>query len=207
MPNKPVRAAAEGMPKKSVNHNESRKPQNQKKAAGDSFSGGKTEMNMIASNAAFNDASIVRDPLAPNGPLTSSIDMAALRGLSMKELFDIRDVMHTLGDVISGFCSQPRFFMDESYSYNDAGCMLEDISSWISAYEQAAVNVAKAATPTAPQDVAKRAWTVLAFEADMCDDMCLADLAAMAAAAVRDVEVAKFDERLGRPSRPNQVSA
>lgn len=60
MPNKPVRAAAEGMPKKSVNHNRIASADNRRPAAGDSFSERKTEMNMIASHSQFMSASAAR---------------------------------------------------------------------------------------------------------------------------------------------------
>lgn len=134
-----------------------------------------------------------RDPLAPRGSMNCGIDMAALRKMSAKELHDFRDVVHTLAEVISGFCCQPRFSREEENNYNEAGGALEGISDFLNSYEQAAVNVAVAAKPTASRDVEWRGWTILGFEADMADD--LADFAVHAAEAVRDEAEAKFRER------------
>lgn len=133
-----------------------------------------------------------KDPLAPRGSMSCGIDMAALRKMSMKELHDIRDVLHTLAEVISGFCCQPRFSREEENSYNDAGSALERIAEFLNSYEQAAVNVAVAEKPVASKDVEWRGWTILGFEADMADD--LAPFAVLAAEAVRDEAEAKFRE-------------
>jgi hypothetical protein len=119
--------------------------------------------------------------------------MAALRKLGMKELHDFRDVMHTVGEILAGFNCQPRFSKDERNRLNGAGELMEDVAELVSGYEQAAVNVAKAATPTSSDDVEWRGWTVLGFEADMADD--LADFAVVATQAVRDEAEAKFRER------------
>lgn len=134
-----------------------------------------------------------RDPLAPRGRQSCEINMAALRKLGMKELHDFREVMHTVGEILAGFNCQPRFSKDEENRLNGAGELMEDVAELVSGYEQAAVNVAKAATPTSSDDVEWRGWTVLGFEADMADD--LADFAVVATKAVRDEAEAKFRER------------
>lgn len=113
--------------------------------------------------------------------------------MSMKELHDFRDVMHTMSEVISGFCCQPRFSINDDNRYNDAGGALETIAEFLNGYEQAAVNVAVAAKPTSSDDVEWRGWTILGFEADMADD--LAPFAVLATEAVRDEAEAKFRER------------
>lgn len=133
-----------------------------------------------------------RDPLAPRGRQSLEINMTALRKLSMKELHDFRDVVHTVGEILAGFNCQPRFAGD-NHRLTAAGELLEDIAELMSGYEQAAVNVAVAAKPTASRDVEWRGWTILGFEADMADD--LADFAVHAAEAVRDEAEAKFRER------------
>lgn len=136
------------------------------------------------------------DPLAPRGRLSCEINMAALRKLGMKELHDFRDVMHVLGEILAGFNCQPRFSTDEGNRLNGAGELMEDVAELVSGYEQAAVNVAKAAAPTGSDAVEWRAWTVLGFEADMAD--ALADFAVTAVHAVRDEAEAKFREQHAR---------
>jgi len=140
---------------------------------------------------------LTNDPLAPRGRLSCEIDMAALRKMGMKELHDFRDVVHVIGDVLSGFTCQPRFGHEQhEHRLNVAGEMLEDIAELMSGYEQAAVNVAKAATPTGSGAVEWRGWTILGFEADMSDD--LAAFAVLATEAVRDEAEAKFREQHAR---------
>lgn len=135
-----------------------------------------------------------RDPLTPRGRTSLEIDMTALRKLGMKELHDFRDVIHVISDVLTGFGCQSRFASDhDEHRSNSAGALLEDIAELMSGFEQAAVNVAVAAKPTASRDVEWRGWTILGFEADMADD--LADFAVHAAEAVRDEAEAKFRER------------
>jgi len=133
------------------------------------------------------------DPLAPHGRLSCEIDMAALRKLGMKELRDFRDVMHVIGDVLTGFKCQPRF------RQNGAGDLLEDIADLMSSYEQAAVNVAVAAKPTSSDAVEWRGWTILGFQADMADD--LAHFAVLATEAVRNETDAKSHEQRARAHR------
>ncbi|WP_436124559.1 hypothetical protein [Aminobacter sp. LjRoot7] len=123
------------------------------------------------------------DPLAPRGPLTCSIDMTALRSMSMLELRNFRSVMHSLADVLCGLCSQPRFF--EAEEYNKAGKVIDCILDFIGSYEQAAVNVAVATKPGDAASAENRAWTIISFEADMADN--LAEIAVLATEAIRDV--------------------
>jgi hypothetical protein len=147
---------------------------------------------MATSNNSTMDCA--RDPLTPRGRTSLEIDMTTLRKLGMKELHDFRDVVHVIGDVLSGFTCQPRFGHEHhEHRLNGAGELLESIAELVSGYEQAAVNVAKAATPTSSADVEWRGWTVLGFEADTADD--LADFAVVATQAVRDEAEAKFRER------------
>ena len=133
-----------------------------------------------------------KDPLAPRGPMNCDIDMAALRKMSMNELRSVREALHTLSNVASGFLCQPRLSQERGNSYNLAGEALEHIAEFLLGYEQAVVNVAAAARPTAAKEVEWRAWTILGFEADMADD--LAAFAVLAAEAVRDEAQAKFRE-------------
>ncbi len=147
--------------------------------------------NMDTNSTALPNGASERDPLAPRGPMTLTIDMAALRRLSMKEIRDFRSVMHTLSDVLCGLNCQPRFA--EGDLYNEAGEILDTIIDFINGYEQAAVNVARAAMPASPHDIEWRAWTVIGFEADMADE--LAPLAVAATEALRDVQAHVREER------------
>lgn len=126
------------------------------------------------------------DPQDPNGSLTFTIDMAALRRMDMTELKDFRKVMNTTADVLCGFSSQPRFSVDNTY--NQAGELIDEIIDFINRYEAAAINVARAAKPATAAEAESRAWTLLGYGADMRDD--LASLAVGATEAVRDVVAA-----------------
>lgn len=132
------------------------------------------------------------DPAAPRGPLTCTIDMVELRGMTMSELRALRDVLHSTQQVLSAFGCQPRFAGETDFSQNAAGDLLEDICEWLAGYEQAVVNVAQAATPATARDAEIRGWTVLGFHADMMDD--LAEFAVIASEAVRDEAKAKWHE-------------
>ncbi|CAH1653434.1 hypothetical protein CHELA1G11_13702 [Hyphomicrobiales bacterium] len=96
--------------------------------------------------------------------------MAALRKLDMKELYDFRDAMKVLGNVIAGIGCQPRF-ASESHRlrHNAAGELLEDLNELVAGYEQAAVNVAEAAIPSAAEDSRWRHWIMSGFAADMAE--------------------------------------
>ncbi|MQW45564.1 hypothetical protein GHK68_25710 [Sinorhizobium meliloti] len=138
------------------------------------------------------DKTISRDPLAPRGSTSCDIDMTALRKMSMKELRDLRSALHTAGELISGFCCQPRFLTEDGNNYNGAGNVLEDICDFLGRYEQAAVNVSVAAKPTTSSEVEWRGWTILGFEADCAED--LVPFAVKVAEAVRDKAEAKSRE-------------
>ena len=137
---------------------------------------------------------ILRDPQAPNGAMTFTIDMAALRRMDMKELGNFRDATHTAAEILCGLVSQPRFGDEEARDgMNEAGRLLDDFIDFLNGYEQAAVNVARAARPESATEIERRAWTLIGFEADMIDE--LAPLAVLAAVAVRDVAVASRERR------------
>src|SRR5690606_25133123 len=86
--------------------------------------------------------------LMPRGRTKLTIDIEAMRKMGMKELHDFRDVVHVIGGVLSGFTCQPRFGHEQhEHRLNVAGELLEDIAELMNGYEQAAVNVAKVATP------------------------------------------------------------
>ncbi len=125
---------------------------------------------------------------------TCSVDAAALRKMSMEELRDFRDAIHTMTSVLSGLRSQPRFEKEGDWRQpNIAGAVLEAISEFLSGYEQTAFEVVKAARPTHPYDVECRAQAMLCYEADMCGS--LNDLAVMAAEAERDHAAALFRQQ------------
>ncbi|RVI86922.1 hypothetical protein CN093_17380 [Sinorhizobium meliloti] len=133
-----------------------------------------------------------RDPLTPRGRVSCDIDMAQLRKMGMKELRDLRKVLYTVAEVISGFCCQPRFLTEDGKNYNAAGNVLEDICDFLGSYEQAAVNISVAAKPKTSSEVEWRGWAILGFEADCAED--LAPFAVKAAEFVRDEAEARSRE-------------
>lgn len=104
--------------------------------------------------------------------------------MGMKELRDLRNVLYTVAEVISGFCCQPRFLTEDGKNYNAAGNVLEGICDFLGSYEQAAVNISAAAKPQTSSEVEWRGWTILSFEANCAED--LAPFAVKAAEFVRD---------------------
>ncbi len=112
--------------------------------------------------------------------------------MGMKELRDLRNVLYTVAEVVSGFSCQPRFSTEEGNTYNAAGNVLAVICDFLSSYEQAIVNVSIAAKPTASSEVGWRGWTILSFEADCAED--LAPFAVKAAEFVRDEAEARSRE-------------
>ncbi|MDE4621714.1 hypothetical protein [Sinorhizobium meliloti] len=154
-----------------------------------------TEMNEVhAITSAIADPAR-RDPLAPRGAMSFEIDMAKLRKMSMKELRDFRSVLHSMSEIAAAFSCQTRFSSEDGDNFNDAGNALQDLLEFVSRYEQALINVAKAAEPTASRDVEWRAWTILGYEADCADQ--LATFAVIASEAVRDEAEARTRERYG----------
>lgn len=128
------------------------------------------------------------DPLAPPGALSVAIDMAALRQLDMKELYDLRDAMHVLGSLACGLLCQPRF--NRGNEVNGAGEVLESLLEFVNGYEEAAFNVAVAARPTAKDDVYWRGMTVLRYETRAHPD--LNEFAVLAMSVARDAAAALF---------------
>lgn len=133
-----------------------------------------------------------KDLLAPRGPLTCTIDMSALRGMSMRELRAFRDMLGTTQKILVAFSCQPRFAGETGHHQTTAGDLLETISEWLEGYEQAVVNVAQAAAPETKDDAKIRGWTLLGFHADLMDD--LPDFAVMASEAARDEVRARWRE-------------
>lgn len=138
-------------------------------------------------------ASEERDSLAPRGPLTNTVAMAVLRELDMKQAFDVRDVMHMLGDILGGVLCQPRF-SDNNNNYNRAGDLLSDLADHFSAVEQAIFNiVADSDLPDTEAEAKWRAWTLVSFEADMTDE--LSKLAVLVTEGAHDQQMAREQER------------
>ncbi|QEL21731.1 hypothetical protein FQV39_03415 [Bosea sp. F3-2] len=148
---------------------------------------------MTKPTAAANATGLPESHIGPYGPMSCSIDMPALRKMRMAELKNLRSALRTLSEVAIGLCCQPRFSDEEDSDLNDAGRTLDYITEFLSAYEQAVVNVAEAAKPVASDDVEDRAWTLLGFQADLTDE--LSSFAVWAAQAVRDEVEAKFREQ------------
>ncbi len=119
------------------------------------------------------------------------IEPERLARLSMKELNDLQEVLHTISSVATAFVAQPRF--GSAAEYNAAGDILVELSDWLDHYCEAVVTAARDAEPTTASDAKWRAWTILGRQADFTDS--LADLSVMAAEAVRDLKVAELRER------------
>ena len=111
-----------------------------------------------------------RDPLAPkNGPLSANVDMAALRAMSMHDLYAFRSAVRTTADVLVALLNAPRFVNDHKMSR--AGEALDIVTEFLDSYEQAAINVAKAAKTENATEVDWQSWTILGFEANMMDTL------------------------------------
>ncbi|MGB3486655.1 MAG: hypothetical protein WBA37_11975 [Xanthobacteraceae bacterium] len=132
------------------------------------------------------------DPLAPRGSLTCTVDMTALRSMTMFELRSLRDVLHQAGGLLTAFNNQPRFQGEDDHSLNTAGDVIDSILNFLFEYEEAVINVAKAAKPTSTREAIWQHWTLLSFSADMADS--LNNFAVAAAEAARDVAKIKFHE-------------
>lgn len=142
---------------------------------------------MSQDSTAMADDASVRDPLAPCGQLTFTIDMAAVRAMGMKEICDFRSVMNTLAEVLCGISCQPRF--GTGGTYNKAGEVIDTVIDFINGYEQAAVNVARAANPSSVNDLEHRAMTLIGFEAELQGE--LPKIAVLASEAIHAQLAAK----------------
>ncbi len=142
----------------------------------------------VVGNADLDDGPI----LPPDEVHSYAIPQDSLNGLSMKELGVVCDVLHTTGDIISGFLCQPRFFKDRENEYNGAGRILEDFVLFVHSFEQAAIDTLLSAKPQSSEDIKEKAWALLSFEAQMQDN--LSDFAVHAVEAVKDVMEAEGRE-------------
>lgn len=123
--------------------------------------------------------------------ITCSIDLAALRKLSMRELWALRDGIRTMFDVLTGIRCQSRFdeATRENYS-NGAGILLEKLNDWLGGYEQAIVNVAKEAKPKTGDEAEWRGHLLVGALADLSDD--LTEISTLAATVAHDEGRARF---------------
>ena len=128
-------------------------------------------------------------------PEAASKDITAdnLRSCTMKQLHDFRFAVRHIAETIAGFNCQPRFIAGETNCLNAAGELLDDICDLMFRLENEAVNIAKAARPDTEDDARWRAWTILSFEADCCDD--LSEFSVLAVTGARDEAAAAFAER------------
>jgi hypothetical protein len=129
-------------------------------------------------------------PQAAQDNSTIRIDVAALQKLSMRELCDFRDALHTLASIMDGFGCQPRFSDYPGGKQNGAGDLLDALNMFLRFYEQAAVDVATEAKPGSAREAEDRGWTLLSFAAGFKDD--LSAFAVLAAEAARDEAAAKI---------------
>jgi hypothetical protein len=136
------------------------------------------------------------DLLAGCPKRTCEIDVSALQKMSMKELCDLREAIHTIEAVISSINCQPHFgehMPNGLVDSNTAGDVLDNLSKFLSSYEQAAVNVAIATKPSTVEECRWRSWTILGFETSIAED--LASFAVLAAEAACDKAEADFMRR------------
>lgn len=127
----------------------------------------------------------INDPACPAGWITCTIDLAALRKLSMRELWALRDGIRTTFDVLSGLTCQPRFNEETRDGWpNGAGDLLGKLSDWLGVYEQTIANVAKEAKPTTGMEAEWRGHLLVGYQANQTDS--LVEISALAADVARD---------------------
>jgi hypothetical protein len=133
------------------------------------------------------------DPACPAGWITCTIDLAALRKLSMKELWALREGIRTMFDVLCGIRCQPRFDEAARDGYpNRASSLLEKLNDWLGGYEQAIVNVAKEAKPKTGDEAEWRGHLLVGYLADLSDS--LVEVSTEAAEATRAEHHARFHD-------------
>jgi hypothetical protein len=115
----------------------------------------------------------------------TTIPMAELEGLTIRELSGLRDALHTVSSVISGLLCEPKFSNTADNKFNAAGTVLDGILSQFFSVEESVINVLRSSQTRSEGEVEERAWALLGFEADMRDD--LSDFAVLSVEAVNDV--------------------
>lgn len=146
-----------------------------------------------------NTAVPVNDPAYPVGSITCSIDLAALRKLSMRELWALREAIRTTDDVITGLRCQPRFnekMQNGIHEPNRAGDLLETLNEWLRNYVDAIVNVAKEEKPKTGDEVEWRGHLLVGYLAGMTDS--LAEIAALATDVAGDESRARARDSRAR---------
>lgn len=141
----------------------------------------------------------INDPSSRAGRLTCSIDLAALRKLSMRELWALREGIHTMCDVLSGIRCQPRFneeMHNGIYESNRADELLGELDDWLGGYEQAIANVAEKAKPKTGDEAEWRGHLLVGYRANLNDS--LAGISALAATVARDEGHARFRDNHAR---------
>lgn len=89
--------------------------------------------------------------------------------LTMRELYDVRDVSRQIANNVGAFLCQPRF-AGEGGS-NNAAAILDKIQQLALDIEYLAVYAARNAEPASFDDVKWKHWTLLNYEASMTDDL------------------------------------
>jgi len=139
----------------------------------------------------------INDRACPAEWVACSIDVAALRKLSMKELWALRDGIRTMFDVLCGIRCQPRFDEAARDGYpNGAGRLLEKLNDWLGGYEQAIVNVAKEAKPKTGDEAEWRGHLLVGYLADLSDS--LDEVSVVAATAARNESRSRFHDNHAR---------
>lgn len=120
------------------------------------------------------------------------VDENKLRDMSMYELANFRDAVHTTTQVLSGLLCQPRFHGDNDGGLNHAGDALETLLRFMDENENSAVEALQRAKPTDALGAKYRAWGILGYWADMFD--CLSEFSVKVSQLVHDVQVLEFHE-------------
>ncbi len=135
----------------------------------------------------------INDSACPAEWVACTIDVAALRKLSMRELWALREAIRTMFDVLCGIRCQPRFDDVARDGYpNGAGSLLEKLNDWLGGYEQAIANVAKEAKPKTGDEAEWRGHLLVGYLADLNDS--LDEISTLAATAARDENRARFHD-------------
>lgn len=72
---------------------------------------------------------------------------------------------------LGGIINQPRFFKNNSLSFNPAGDMLDELHSFILQIIDALVKISRAEEPGEPEEVEAKAWVDLIYEAECSDSL------------------------------------
>lgn len=148
---------------------------------------------MNSTNHSTVTPSAARHPLSPKGLIDLTVDMDVLGKMPLDELRSLREAMHTISEVLTGFYCQPRFSQeDDSSKPNAGGHILADLVEFLDSYKTAIINLARATQAKSVREVENKAWLILGQEVEFGDQ--LVDITALAAEFARDLSNAEAAE-------------